>query len=38
MFVFIQNQHPEGFAFLFPRILKSFAREACKFLIKYANF
>ena len=32
MFVFIQKQYPESFAFLFPRILKLFDREACKFL------
>ena len=34
MFVFIQKQHPESFAFLFPRILKLFAREVSKFLKK----
>ena len=38
MFVFIQKQHPESFAFLFPRILKLFARELCKALKKWANF
>ena len=32
MFVFMQKQHPESFAFLFPRILKLFAREVCQFL------
>ena len=34
MFVFMQKQHPESFAFLFPRILKLFTREVCKFLKK----
>ena len=38
MFVFIQKQYPESFAFLFPRTLKSFASEVCKFLKKQANF
>ena len=32
MFVFIQKQHLESFPFLFPWILKLFAREVCKFL------
>ena len=32
MFVFIQKQYPESFAFLFPRIFKLFAREVCKFV------
>ena len=31
MFVFIQKQYPENFAFLFLRILELFAREVCKF-------
>ena len=34
MFVFIQKQYRETFAFLFPKILKLFAREVCKFLKK----
>ena len=34
MFVFMQKQDPESFAFLFPRILKLFACEVCKFLKK----
>ena len=34
MFVFIQKQHPENFAFLILRILEIFAREICKFLKK----
>ena len=34
MFVFIQKQYPENFAFLFSRTLKSFAREVYKFLKK----
>ena len=34
MFVFILKQHPESFAFLFPRILKLFAREVWTFLKK----
>ena len=38
MFVFIQKQHPENFAFLILRILEIFAREICKFLKKQANF
>ena len=38
MFVFIQKQYPERFAFLFPRILKLFARKFCKFRKKKANF
>ena len=38
MFLFIQKQYPENFAFLFPRTLKLFAGEVCKFLKKYANF
>ena len=37
MFVLIQKQHPENFAFLFPRIIKLFSREVCKFLKKKAN-
>ena len=32
MLEFIQKQHPERFAFLFPRIFKLFAREVCKFV------
>ena len=38
MFVFIQKQYPQSFAFLFPRTLNLFAREFCKFLKMYANF
>ena len=38
MFVFIQKQYPEIFAFLFSRTLKLFAREVCKFLKQQANF
>ena len=34
MFVFIEKQYPENFAFLILRILQVFAREACKFLKK----
>ena len=34
MFVFIQKQYPENFAFLIQRILELFAREVCKFLKK----
>ena len=34
MFVFIQKQYPENFAFLILRILKLFTREVCKFLKK----
>ena len=35
MFLFIQKQNPESFAFVFPRTLKLFAhREVCKFLKK----
>ena len=34
MFVFIEKQYPEKLAFLFPRILKFFAGEGCKFLKK----
>ena len=34
MFVFIQKQYTENFAFLILRILALFAREACKFLKK----
>ena len=33
-FVLIQKQYPESFVFLFPRSLKLFAREGCKFLRK----
>ena len=32
MFLFKQKQYPESFDFLFPRTLKLFAREVCKFL------
>ena len=32
--VFIQKQHPQIFAFFFPRSLKFFDREGCKFLRK----
>ena len=38
MFVFIQKQFPENFAFLTLRILELFAREVCKFMKKYAHF
>ena len=38
VFVFIQKQYPESYAFLFPRTLKLFAREVCKFLKMQANF
>ena len=34
MFVFIEEQYPENFAFLILRILELFAREVCKFLKK----
>ena len=34
MFVFIQKQYPENFAFLILRILELFTREACKYLKK----
>ena len=34
MFVFIQKQYPEIFAFLILIILKLFVREVCKFLKK----
>ena len=34
MFVLIQKQYPENFAFLLPRILELFYREVCKFLKK----
>ena len=34
MFVFIQIQYPESFAFFILRILEFFAREVCKFLKK----
>ena len=37
MFVFIQKQHHENFAFLILGILELFAREVCKFLKKQAN-
>ena len=33
MFVFIQRQYLENFAFLMQRILELFAREISKFLI-----
>ena len=32
MFMFMQKQYPEHFAFLILRILELFAREVCKFL------
>ena len=38
MFVFMQKQYPENFAFLIVRILELFAREVGKFLKKKANF
>ena len=31
MFVFIEKQYPENFAFLILRIVELFAREVCKF-------
>ena len=34
MFMFIQKQYPENFAFLILRILELFAREVCKFFKK----
>ena len=34
MFVLIQKQYPENFAFLMLRILELSAREVCKFLKK----
>ena len=34
MFVFMQKQHPENFAFLNLRILELFSCEVCKFLKK----
>ena len=34
MFVFIQKQYPEHFAFLILRIVELFAREVCKFFKK----
>ena len=34
MYLFIQNQCPESFAFLILRILELFTREICKFLKK----
>ena len=38
MFVFLQNQYPENFAFLILTIPELFASEVCKFLKKKANF
>ena len=38
MFVFMQKQYPENFAFLILRILELFSCEVCKFLRKLANF
>ena len=32
MFMFMQKQYPEHFAFLILRTLELFAREVCKFL------
>ena len=37
MFVLIQKQYTENFAFLILRTLESFAGEVCKFLKKQAN-
>ena len=34
MFVFIQKQYRENFAFLILKILELFAREVCKFIKK----
>ena len=34
IFVSIQKQYPEGFAFLFPRTFNLFSRDICKFLKK----
>ena len=30
MFVFVEKQYPENFAFLILRIIELFAREVCK--------
>ena len=38
MFVFMEKQLPNHFAFLILRILKLFVHEFCKFRKKYANF
>ena len=38
VFVSIQKQYPENFAFIILRIVELFAREVCKFLEKKANF
>ena len=32
MFVFMETQYPENFAFLILRIFELFAREVCEFL------
>ena len=37
MFVLIQKQYPEEFAFLILKILELFIRDFCKFLKKWAN-
>ena len=34
MFVFIQKQYRESFAFLFPKTLKLFAREFARYFLK----
>ena len=34
MFVFIEKQYPEDFAFLILKILELFTREVCEFLKK----
>ena len=38
MFVFLEKQYLENFAFLVLQILELFAREVCKFLNKWTNF
>ena len=38
MFVFIQKQYPENFAFLFLRILELYIRKVCEmFIYKHAE-
>ena len=38
VFVFIEKQYPENFAFLILRILELFTGKACEFLKRWANF
>ena len=38
MFVLLQKQYPENFAFLILRFLELFVRKVGKFLKKWANF